>query len=533
MTVQMTVPVDISTNTSTNTATIDDPKQPDQQLLAAVDLGSNSFRLMIGRVVNTPVGQQIYPLDSLKESVRLAAGLSDERELSLEVQQKAIKALQRFGERLRSFHPSAVRVVGTNTLRIAKNIDDFIKTAQVALGFPIEIIAGREEARLIYNGVIHSLPSFSGKRLVVDIGGGSTECIIGQGAEPIALESLNMGCVSWSLRYFKDGEITKERMRQAELAAEQKLLAILQPYTTLGWEQSFGSSGTARALGQFMSAMGWSQNGITREGMMALRDMLIKAGNIHKLKFDHKLEGRLDILKSDRLPVLPGGFAIMSAIFKTLDIEYMQITDGALRQGVLYDLLGRVEHHDMRDLTVTQFKTRYQVDEIQAQRIATTAKALYRKLKPGIAEDQFDAIHLLTWAANLHEVGLSIAHNSYHKHSAYILTHADMPGFSKWDQTRLAAVVLGHWGKLAKLTDYIQHPNDWWVVLCLRLAVLFHRRRDSQATPELSMTSSARRVEITLEKNWLGHNPLTEMALIAETQEWRKIGWQVILLEQN
>jgi len=297
--------------------------------IAAVDLGSNSFRLQVGRVVD----DQIYPLDSLRGPVRLAAGLTADKHLDDAAQARAIECLKRFGERLRGLPPGAVRAVGTNTLRVAKNAHEFMPRFEAALGFPIEVVAGREEARLIYLGVAHSLPATPEKRLVVDIGGGSTEFIIGAGNQPHKLESLYMGCVSYSLRYFPDGRISKSHMKQAELAARIEVETIRKQFSRKHWQQAVGSSGTARAIGDILEANGWSVSGITGEGMERLRGALLKAGDAAK--------AALPELREDRIAVLPGGFAIMSAIFAELDVEHMALANGAMRQGILWDMIGR------------------------------------------------------------------------------------------------------------------------------------------------------------------------------------------------
>lgn len=483
------------------------------ETVAAVDLGSNSFRLQVGRVVD----DQIYPLDSLKEPVRLASGLTPDKRLDKDAQTRALEALRRFGERLRGLDQGAVRAVATNALRVAKNAAEFLPEAEAALGFPIEIIAGREEARLIYIGASHSLPSASHKRLVVDIGGGSTEFIIGKRHQPQLMESLYMGCVSYSLRFFPDRRIDKKRLREAQVAAAKEIELIAHEYQSLGWKEAVGSSGSARAIADVLELNGLNPNGdtgITREGLARLCDLLIKAGSAEALD--------LPGVRSDRLPVLPGGVAIMSAIFEELDIDRMTYADGALRLGVLYDLLGRFHHHDMRDSTVSQFMRRYQVEADQAERVETTALAVLMQLsgkEPEESERQF-----LSWAARLHEIGISVAHNAYHKHGAYILTYADMPGFSKKDQARLAMLVLGHRGKLEKLARLPVGDGSWDMVFSLRLAVLLHRTRDDRALPAWRVKATDGGYQVDLPAEWLAANPWTAAALSEETQAWRQAG---------
>ena len=337
------------------------------ELIAAVDLGSNSFRLQVGRVV----GDQIYPLDSVKEAVRLAEGITPQKTLDGPSQLRALDALRRFGERLRGFDADAVRAVGTNSLRVAKNANQFLVEAEAALGFPIEIIAGREEARLIYVGVAHTLPNPATQQLVVDIGGGSTEFIIGKSFESLALESLYMGCVSYSIEFFGDGRIDKKSLREAELAARKELQTISRQFKKIGWEQAVGSSGTAKAICDMIELAGYSDGGITREGLEMLKARLLKAGDLKAVD--------LPGLRPDRVPVIPGGLAIMSAVFEELGLERMRFSEGALRLGVLYDLLGRYHHHDLRDATMRNFMRRYEIDDKQAQRVADTALALLRQ----------------------------------------------------------------------------------------------------------------------------------------------------------
>ena len=487
------------------------------ELVCSVDLGSNSFRLMVGRIV----GDQIYPLDSLKESVRLAAGLGPDKVLDAESQMRGLEALHRFSERLRGFSPDAVRAVATNTLRVAKNASEFLGKAERVLGFPIEVIAGREEARLIYVGVAHTMPDPSVQQLVVDIGGGSTEFIIGSNFEPKCLESLYMGCVSYSLRFFPDGVIDRACFKQAEMAARQELQSIAHAYRTTGWSQAVGSSGSAKALVDVMEQCGLSHSGITREGLEHVRQMTLKAGHVDNLNFPG--------LKSDRVQVFIGGLAIMSAIFKEFDLEHMVFSDGALRLGVMYDLLGRYHRHDLRDATVQNFMSRYQVDSGQAERVARTALTCFAQLRedelsdtaePGANDDR----RFLQWASLLHEIGLSVAHSSYHKHTAYILANADMPGFSRKDQARLARVALVHRGKLERALTETVDENDWDLVLCLRLAAILNRARDDMAEFPIRVERDKRGYVVVAQAEWLHNSPLTAAALREGEVQWAKLG---------
>jgi exopolyphosphatase/guanosine-5'-triphosphate,3'-diphosphate pyrophosphatase len=477
--------------------------------LAAVDLGSNSFHLQVGRVVD----DQIYLLDSLREPVRLGGGLTRDKRIDRATQLRALEALARFGERLRGFPAGAVRAVGTNTLRVAKNAPQFIEDAHAALGFPIEVIFGREEARLIYLGVSHSLPLAPHRRLVVDIGGGSTEFIIGTGYEPELMESLRMGCVSYSMRFFPDGKIEKSGMKKAELAASNEIERIARDFRRAGWKEAVASSGTAKALAAVLAANGWTEGAITSDGLDRLRAQMIKAGDVD----------RLDSLgvRGDRAPILPGGVAIMLAAFAELGLESVQVSEAALRQGVLYDLLGRVQHHDMREMTVRQFVRRYHVDGTQGERVRALALQLLGALSDRAREA--DPL-LLGWAAHLHEIGLSIAHAAYHKHSAYILSNADMPGFSRDEQARIARVVLAHRGKLAKIEGLPARSPDWALVFCLRVAALLYRSRVDLELPRIGCRVTDSGYQLAVPAAWLDAHPLTAAALEAEAEEWRNVG---------
>jgi exopolyphosphatase/guanosine-5'-triphosphate,3'-diphosphate pyrophosphatase len=471
--------------------------------LAAVDLGSNSFHLQVARVE----GEQLFYLDAHKEPVRLAAGLTATKLLDAPSQRRALDCLSRFGERLKGMPAGAVRAVGTSALRVAKNAAEFMQQARSALGFEIEVVSGREEARLIYLGVAHSLPLNQDRRLVVDIGGGSTECILGVGYEPQERESLRMGCVVYSQRYFAEGLIDKARLKAAETDARIEIQTAAYAFRRGRWTEAVGSSGTARALGEILRQSGRGDGRITLEGLMWLRDRLLRAGSVQAVD--------LPGLKADRRPVIAGGFCIMLALFQELGIETMTVAQGAMREGILWDLLGRVHDHDMRDLTVTQFMRRYHVDGRQARRVERLALGLARGL-PGTNEE---ALRLLSWAARLHEIGISIAHSGFHKHGAYILENADMPGFSRQDQVSLASLVRASRGGLAKLA--LDPGNGLWpLILCLRLAILFHLSRTDAAPSPLALRLDAGRCVLSLPRAWLEANPLTQAALEAELREW-------------
>jgi exopolyphosphatase/guanosine-5'-triphosphate,3'-diphosphate pyrophosphatase len=480
--------------------------------LGAVDLGSNSFHLAVSRVVD----DQLYPMDALKETVRLGSGLTAEKQLDPHTQERALAALKGFSERLAGMPRQAVRAVGTNALRVARNAGAFLRKAEGTLGFPIEIISGREEARLIYLGVVHSLPLSSNNRLVIDIGGGSTEIIIGNKLRPKAMESLYMGCVSYTERFFPDGRIEKKALKRAELAAREQVQAIAARFEKTGWREVVGSSGTARSIAEVLHRNGQAESGITEAGLAWLREELLAAGDLRKLS----LEG----LREDRIPVVAGGVAVMSGIFAQLELTEMTVASGALRDGVLWDLLGRVHHRDIREVTVDQFVRRYHVDLAQSHRVDMLAQSFLR----GLDEDGPDlqaVAPFLDWAARLHEIGISIAQGAYHKHSAYILANADMPGFSRQEQGYLSNLVLAQRGKLTKMrAAFDDDPKLAALALCLRLGVIFHRSRRTLKLPRLKLARRSKGWRLEIESAWLADQTLIAFALEAEREQWDSVG---------
>ncbi len=486
------------------------------ETLAAVDLGSNSFHMIVAREQNG----QMQVLDRLREPVRLAAGLTGDRQLDPAVAQRAIDCLARFGQRIRDLHPHKVRAVGTNTLRKARSSNDFMLRAQAALGHPIEVISGIEEARLIHLGVAHSLPDPGGRRLVVDIGGGSTELIIGEGYSPVMLESLYMGCVSLSRRYFPDGVIGKSAMREAILAARLELQPLQRPYRESGWVQATGSSGTIRAVRDIVLEANWSDNGITADSLKMLRSALVDAGHTDRLDFSS--------LGDDRRPVFPGGVAILSAVFQSLKIKRMLHSSGALREGLLYDLIGRIHREDIREQTVRSLAQRYHCDQAQAGRVEATAVALLDQAANPWTLRPDDARQWLHWAAQTHEAGLVIAHNQYHKHGAYLIENSDLPGFSLRDQRLLATLVRTHRRKLKtamldSLPESMRRTTLRLIVL-LRLAVLLHRDRAEHDLSGLRIECQGERVELCFPDGWLDEHALTRADLDIEKKYLKAVG---------
>ena len=479
--------------------------------IAAVDLGSNSFRLQLARVVD----DHLIFHDSLREVVRLGAGLSDDKTLSDEALNRAIECLNRFGERLRGLPPQAVRAVATNTFRVAKNAPQLLKAAQEALGFPIEIIAGREEARMIFVGVSHSLPKAEHKRLVIDIGGGSTEFIIGEGLEPLEMESLYMGCVSYSLKYFSDGKITEEAFERAQIAAATEIQTIAKNFKSKHWQEAVGSSGTARTLGEVLRLNGLTDGAVTLDGLYQLRQLLIGAKEVKKIQ----LHG----LSVDRSSVISGGLAIMIAAFEGLSIDKLTVANSALREGVLYELLGRMQHDDTRDATVNSFMRRYHVDRDQVKRVQSLSILLLSQVEHKLSGDVAVAKQYLGWAAKLHEIGVSIAHGGYHKHSAYIIENADMPGFSKMEQESLGFLVRAQRRSLGKLQMPALSEDRTVLVMIFRLAVLFHRNRLHITPPELNLAWHKAGFGLDVEPGWLAKNPLTDAELASEVVYWKDL----------
>jgi len=475
--------------------------------LAVVDLGSNSFRLEVGRVE----GDQIFRLDTWRETIRFGAGIDDKGNLTLAARKAALACLARFRERLSGLHPSAVRAVATNTFRVAKNAGGFLPQAEAALGFPIDIIGGHEEARLIYLGVAHELPPSADPRLVIDIGGGSTEFIIGREMTPERLESLKLGCVSMSQRFFPAGELRADAFAAAETHARAEIEAIAREFGPEYWKEAFASSGTALALAAILEENGLSEGGITPEGLARLRKRMIGAGRMSRLQ----LEG----VKPERAPVLAGGFAIMVAAVAELRVPRIDPVGGALRLGVLYDLLGRTVKRDSRAVTVESLSERYHIDRAHARRVAAMARALYLRAAP---KPDPAAAQRVEWAGLLHEIGYTVSHIGFHKHGAYILENADMPGFSAQEQRQLALLVLGCRGGLSKMAELL-HGNDLAAqVLALRLAVLFHHARREIDTPRIRL-KVARSIRFGIAKRWLAAHPLTTHLLSLERQEWKAL----------
>lgn len=477
---------------------------PGPQRLAAIDLGSNSFHLL---VANYHAGE-LQVVAKLGEKVQLAAGLDDHDRLSEDAMGRALACLARFAPFIDDIPLSHLRVVGTNALRAAVNSQTLIERAEALLGHGIEIIAGREEARLIYLGAAHALADVHGRRLIVDIGGGSTELIIGENFEPLALESLHMGCVAFTKQFFADGEITEKRFRQAELAAMSELANIRRHYLELGWVDPVGSSGTIKAAAAVLAASGESPEGvIERRGLLALRKRLMKCKRLDKVAMDG--------LKEDRATVFPAGIAILCAIFEAFDLEYMRYSDGALREGVLYDLAGRNTAEDSRLQTLGTLRRRYGVDAHQADNVAATAREALSQVQATWRVDD-DHGQFLDWAGQLHEIGLAISHSQFHRHGAYLLENSDLPGFSRPEQQALAFLVRAHRRKFpAKEFDALPTNRTTLGRLArlLRLAVILNHSRPEQPVRDFQLRAIGDALHLTLTRT------LSDQALLINDLE--------------
>ena len=484
-----------------------------------MDLGSNSFHMVVARYSHG----QLVVIDRLREMVRLASGVEENGRIDKEVAARALGCLQRFGQRLRAMHARSVRVVGTNALRIARRKQAFLERAREALGHPIEIISGMEEARLIYSGVAHSMPSEPGRRLVVDIGGGSTELIIGDGLTPLELESLQMGCVALSERFFRDGKITQKRLDRARVAARLELEPVQAAFRRRGWVSAAGSSGTVRAIGEAIRELDPSSTSITRAGLGRVLEYMVDMGSTRELN--------LAAITDERRAVFPGGTAILTEVFDVLGLESMRIADGAMRDGLLYDIVGRFTDEDARERSVRSMQERYHVDLPQAERVEATALNFLAQTRTAWKLEDSVAELMLKWGARLHEIGLDVSHNGFHRHGAYLVANADMQGFPREEQQLLARLVGGHRRKLT-LEGLEELVPPWdrdavFLIVLLRLAVLIHRGRSDTALPQIELTARGRTVELKFPGRWLRDHPLTTADLQQEIDHLKPHGFRL------
>jgi exopolyphosphatase/guanosine-5'-triphosphate,3'-diphosphate pyrophosphatase len=488
-------------------------------VLAAVDLGSNSFHMVVARYTHG----QLVILDRLREMVRLGAGIEADGRLNKDVAARALACLERFGQRLRDMRPDSVRVVGTNALRRARKKEAFVERAREAIGHPIEIVSGIEEARLIYSGVSHTMPAGAGRRLVCDIGGGSTEIIIGEGLQPLEMESLQMGCVRLSEEFFAEGRLSQKRMQRCRVAARQAIEPYQAAFRRRGWDEAVGSSGTVRAIFDSCRELDADAQNIDAEGLERI---------IHELgKVEHIRDLKLGAVTDERKPSFAGGVAILAEVFEQLGIEAMKVADGAMREGLLYDLIGRYIDEDARERTVRSMQERYHVDLAQAERVENTAVAFLDQVEAVWSLSDPTTELLLRWAARLHEIGLDVAHSGYHRHGAYLLANADMAGFPREEQKLLSIMVGSHRRKPA-IEEAGELAPPWdkrapAMTLLLRLAVLLHRGRSPVALPALKLTARNDSLEVRFPPGWLDDHPLTVADLHSEIDHLKGVGFRL------
>ncbi len=488
-------------------------------LLAAIDLGSNSFRLEIGRFDHGQIQRVAY----LKETVRQGNGFDADRNLSQESMERGWECLARFAERLSGFKKNQVRAVATQTLREAKNREEFLHRGSEILGFPIEVIAGTEEARLIYQGAAHLLPSSDERRLVVDIGGRSTELVLGHKTQATQTASFRVGSVAWSMKYFPKGEFTEQSFYRAEIAAQAVLEEAINNYPTHKWDTAYGASGTVGAVADILTVSGWPEGEISLEALNWLVKCLVRSGNAAAVQ----LEG----LKDDRRPVIGGGVSILRALMNLLKIEKLHVAQGALRHGVLFEMVERDDHHtDTRDISIKRLASNFAVDVKQSERVNQVAEHLLTLILQPIAADDADSKRLLrklSWASQVHEIGVAVSHSDFHKHGAYILDNADMVGFSMQELHRLSLLVLGQRGKLKKLEAEIENSDFAKMLIALRLSLILCHARNSPDFKALHLICDDQKQHITLyaPHAWSQTYPQSTHLLKQESASWQKTPW--------
>ncbi|MBD8897997.1 Ppx/GppA phosphatase family protein [Rhodanobacter sp. DHG33] len=492
----------------------------DGELLAAVDMGSNSFHLIVARMEHG----EPRVIDRLRDSVRMAAGLRSDGSLDADRRARAMDCLARFGQRIAGLPSQRVRAVATNTVRRLAAPQAFLAAAEAALGHPIEVVSGREEGRLIFLGAAHDLPASREPRLVMDVGGGSTEFIIGRGLAPLHTESVQAGCIASTLRFFPGGKLNRKRWQRARGEIGVLLQQFAEDYRESGWQEAFGSSGSAKAIGAVVQAMKLSDDGITPASLAGLRDAILAQGSIATLK--------LPGLAEERTPVLAGAVVIFEAAFEALEIARMRVCESSMREGLMWDLLGRAVGSDPRTGSIDALATRYGVDRAQARRVESTALQLFDQAAKAWKLDG-EAREWLSWAARVHEIGLAIAHSQHHHHGAYILRHADLAGFSRQEQQLLAAVVEMHRRKPDK-TVLAAMPQRYrqlarYTTALLRLAVLFRRGRRAESLPPMKLDATRQRLRLTLPTAWLEQHPLSEADLQQEVSPMAELGLELEL----
>ena len=495
-------------------------EQDSERLIAAVDLGSNSFHMIVAYLEESG---SIRVIDRIKEMVRLGAGLNRKNFLDIESQNRALDCLSRFAQRLQNIHSSDVRIAGTNTLRIAKNSNKFIKKAEKVLQHKIEVISGQEEARLVYHGAVYSLAELDNTRLVVDIGGGSTEIIIGKDQSPKMLESLHFGCVSITKKYFSDGVISSSRLKEADIFVLQEIESIRMRYLETGWEQCVGTSGSIRSISKVLLATGITDGTITDTGLKKLLKNLIDFGLIHTIK--------LDGLSSERQQVFIGGLVVLNAIFKSLKIKEMTASDGALREGLMLDIVGRIKYGDIREITIDQLMQRYNVRVDHSDNVVQSCVYILRQVeKKWLLDDENDN-RLLIWAACIHEIGLAISHSAHQKHGAYLALNSDCPGFSIQDQHVLSILVRFHRSKIiAKELDVLPgklRTKIIYLMVILRISVVLNRTTPVYLDPDYEIKFKKKSLTLVFPEHWFEDNPLTIADLESEVDYLDAVGFEL------
>lgn len=485
--------------------------------IAAIDLGSNSFHMIVARSDNG----QLTLLDRLREPVRLGFGLQEDLSLSNDARDRALACLERFGECLRGYPSRSVRIVGTKTLRSVKDSSQFLAEAGKRLGHPVEIISGDEEARLIYLGVAHCIAPGKGHRIVMDIGGGSTEVILGEGMKPLLKESLNMGCIAITKKFFMEGKVSEKSVTKALIACLQELEPVKDEFLQAGWQDVLGASGSIKAVAKVCEANGWSDGTITLDSLEKIIAMYLNHG---------KLDAQIAGLSEDRQPVFLGGVMVLSALFDALELKQMVAADWALREGLLFDQKGRLENHDIRQASVDALATRFHVNMDKAKAVEKTALNLLNQVAPNWQLTAEDASKLLGWAARLYQVGLDIAHNDYHKHSAYIVQNVDLAGCSRAEQTQLAALVLAHRKRFPAKSFPLDNVDLVRLAILLRMAAIFHRGKVKDGLPTITINVDSKKIKLILPAKWIDDHPLTQADLETEQRHLGDIGYDLYLV---
>ena len=489
-------------------------KQSRNNEYAVIDLGSNSFHLVVAKMQ----GSRLRITDRMKEIIKLAEGLQPDGSIAPDHQGRAVQVLADFGKRIENLPPQNVRAIGTSALRNASKAKGFIEQAESLLGVPLDVISGREEARLIYSGVSLALHDERHRHLVVDIGGGSTEIILGKAGVPTVLDSLEVGNISLSRKIFADNSLTTSLFLNAVQEVDRRLLAskLMEEGATVEWDIAIGASGTMRAMETILKNLGLAEKGVTRKGLETIIDTVIQHGGMKKMVING--------LNPERAETFPGALAILYAIFQRFDISYMQVSQNGIREGLLFDV-AKVQHfHDRRHETLHQMMDYYGVDKGQVGRLVDFFNHYLPQIAPTLPMGEKRAALLLSSAAHLHEIGKSIAYRGYHKHGAYIARFAEMPGFTRQQQGQIGFLILNQRKRLKTQLSPVEDHLDWGLVALFRLAHLFNRHRNDQSFP-IEMTQwDGKRFSLTISPDWLEQHPLFAKDLDRERKYFKAEG---------